>query len=140
MWLNDLWALWNKKMFKLYRPLPFHTFLISYNQIYGKGKNIEGTALFLTKDFKNIPPYIVHTIIRSNIIYENNILVSIKTTEKPYGIHYQKVENLAHGLSGIIIEHGYMEIVDISSMLKKKGIKENVIFQGVEDISSKKLF
>ncbi len=124
-------------MYKLYRPLPFDTFLVSYNQIYGKGKNIEGTALFFTKDFQNIPPYIIHTMIRSNIIYEDNVLVSIRTTEKPYGVNYERVENLAHGLSGIIIKHGYMEIVDVDAMFKKNGIKEKVIFHGLEDISSK---
>lgn len=133
-----LWAMGNKSMYKSFRALPFDTFLISYNQIYSRGNNIEGTALFFTKNFEEIPPYIVHTMIRSNIVYENNILVSIATTEKPYGVLYEKIENLAHGLSGIKIEHGYMEIIDLQSMLKKNNIKEKVIFYGVDDIYTKK--
>lgn len=134
----ELWVRGNKSMYRSFRALPFDTFLISYNQIYSRGNNIEGTALFFTKNFEEIPPYIVHCIIRSNIVYENNILVSIATTEKPYGIHYEKVENLAHGLSGIRIDHGYMEIIDLQSMLKKNNIKEKVIFYGVDDIFTKK--
>ncbi len=134
----ELWARGNKAMYKSFRALPFDTFVISYNQIYGRGNNIEGTALFFTKNFKEIPPYIVHCMLRSNIVYQNNILVSLTTTERPYGLNYEKVENLAHGLSGIKIEHGYMEIIDLQTMLKKNNVKEKVIFYGVDDILTKK--
>lgn len=134
----ELWARGNKSMYKSFRALPLDTFLISYNQIYSRGNNVEGTALFFTKNFEEIPPYIVHCMIRSNIVYQNNILVSISTTEKPYGLNYEKVDNIAHGLSGIKIEHGYMEIIDLQSMFKKNNIKEKVIFYGVDDISTKK--
>jgi len=133
-----LWERGNRKMYKSFRALPIETFIVSYNQIYGKGTNIKGTALFFTKNLKEIPPYMVHCIIRGNIIYENNILVSICTTDKPYGVNFERVENIAHGLSGIIIEGGYMEVLDIPSLLKKNGINEKVIFYGVEDISTNK--
>ncbi|MGA8264938.1 MAG: KUP/HAK/KT family potassium transporter [Ignavibacteriaceae bacterium] len=129
-----LWERGNKRMHRSFRALPIETFIVSYNQIYGLGTNIKGTALFFTKNLQEIPPYMVHCIIRGNIIYENNILVSIKTTDKPYGVNFQKVENLAHGLSGIMIEGGYMEVLDIPVLLKKNGINEKVIFYGVEDI------
>ena len=133
-----LWERGNKRMHRSFRPLPIDTFIISYNQIYGLGTNIKGTALFFTKSLEEIPPYMVHCIIRGNIIYENNILVSIRTTDKPYGVNFQKVENIAHGLSGIIIEGGYLEVLDIPALLKKNGISEKVIFYGVEDISTNK--
>ena len=133
-----LWERGNRRMHRSFRPLPIDTFIISYNQIYGLGTNIKGTALFFTKSLEEIPPYMVHCIIRGNIIYENNILVSIRTTDKPYGVNFQKVENIAHGLSGIIIEGGYLEVLDIPALLKKNGISEKVIFYGVEDISTNK--
>ena len=133
-----LWERGNKRMHRSFRPLPIDTFIISYNQIYGLGTNIKGTALFFAKSLEVIPPYMVHCIIRGNIIYENNILVSIRTTDKPYGVNFQKVENIAHGLSGIIIEGGYLEVLDIPALLKKNGISEKVIFYGVEDISTNK--
>lgn len=133
-----LWENGNKRMYRSFRALPLDTFIVSYNQIYGLGNNIKGTALFFTKSVKEIPPYMVHCIIRGNIIYENNILVSICTTDKPYGVNFQKIENIAHGLSGIIIEGGYLEVLDIQSLLKKNGISEKVIFYGVEDISTNK--
>jgi KUP system potassium uptake protein len=133
-----LWERGNKRMHRSFRPLPIDTFIISYNQIYGLGTNIKGTALFFAKSLEEIPPYMVHCIIRGNIIYENNILVSIRTTDKPYGVNFQKVDNIAHGLSGIIIEGGYLEVLDIPALLKKNGINEKVIFYGVEDISTNK--
>jgi KUP system potassium uptake protein len=133
-----LWERGNKRMHRSFRPLPIDTFIISYNQIYGLGTNIKGTALFFAKSLEEIPPYMVHCIIRGNIIYENNILVSIRTTDKPYGVNFQKVENIAHGLSGIIVEGGYLEVLDIPALLKKNGINEKVIFYGVEDISTNK--
>ncbi|MGA7837855.1 MAG: KUP/HAK/KT family potassium transporter [Ignavibacteriaceae bacterium] len=133
-----LWENGNKRMYRSFRALPIETFIVSYNQIYGLGNNIKGTALFFTKNMKEIPPYMVHCIIRGNIIYENNILVSICTTDKPYGVNFQKIENIAHGLSGIVIEGGYLEVLDIPGLLKKNGINEKVIFYGVEDISTNK--
>jgi len=136
----QLWSSGHKAMYRSFRPLPFDVFKESYEQIYRLGNNIKGTALFFTKDLNNIPPYIVHCIIRGNIIYEKNVLVSIQTTDTPYGISFRKVENLAHGLSGILIEAGYMEYVDIPRLLKANSITEKVIFYGSEDIVTNKLW
>lgn len=134
----QLWSKGNRSMKKSFRSLPVDTFLESYKQIYGMGNNIKGTALFFTHNLKEIPPYIVHCMIRGNIIYENNIFISIKTLEKPYGISSERVENIAHGLSGLIIETGYMEVIDISRLLKHEGISEKVIFYGIDEITTNK--
>jgi KUP system potassium uptake protein len=136
----QLWSAGHKAMYRSFRPLPFDVFKESYEQIYRLGKNITGTALFFTKDLNNVPPYVVHCIIRGNIIYEKNILVSLQTTDSPYGTSFTKVENLAHGLSGIIIENGYMEFVDIPHLFKANGITEKVIFYGSEDIVTNKIW
>ncbi len=136
----QLWSSGHKAMYRSFRPLPFDVFKESYEQIYKLGNNINGTALFFTKDLNNIPPYIVHCIIRGNIIYDKNILVSIQTTDTPYGSSFRKVDNLADGLSGILIETGYMEYVDIPHLLKVNGITEKVIFYGSEDIVTNKLW
>ncbi len=136
----QLWSSGHKAMYRSFRPLPFDVFKESYEQIYSLDNNINGTALFFTKDLNNIPPYIVHCIIRGNIIYEKNILVSIQTTDSPYGTTFKKVENLANGLSGILIETGYMEFVDIPHILKTNGITEKVIFYGSEDIVTNKIW
>jgi len=126
-----------KVLFRKMRPLDEEAFLISYEQVYGKGKNISGTALFFTSRGNVISPYIVHCIIGSNIIYENNIFISITRTDEPFGIktHYQP--DYATGLHLFDITAGYMEVIDIEKLLNENGIKEKIIFYGVEDITTK---
>ena len=134
----QLWSNGGAAMRKSFRSLPIDVFIESYNQIYGLGNNIKGTALYFAKSLHEIPPYMVHCIIRGNIIYEKNILVSIITTDNPYGITFNKTEDLAEGLAGIQIHTGYQEILNIPKILKENSINEKVIFYGVEDITTNK--
>jgi KUP system potassium uptake protein len=125
------------KLFRKLRPLDMEPFLVSYEQVYSKGKNIVGTALFFTRKGPVVSPYIVHCILGSNIIYENNIFVSITRTEDPFGVetHYQK--DFAPGLHLLDIQAGYMTVFDIVELLKENGIQEKIIFYGIEEISTK---
>ena len=129
-----VWTYGQRALYRALRPLDFDTFEVAYSQIYAKGKNIPGAALFFVKEWQVIPPYLVHCIIRSNIIYERNILISILRTDEPYGLKTVLKRNLAVGLDAIEIKVGYLEILDIENILKENGILEKVIFYGVEDI------
>ena len=135
----QLWSRGGKAMHKSFKSLPIDIFLESYNQIYHAGGIMKGTALFFTQYLNEIPPYMVHCIVRVNIIYEKNILISIKTTEIPYGIEISEVDFIADGLSGIQISAGYLEVYDITKILKERGIDEKVIFYGVDDIATKNI-
>ncbi|MBW7956595.1 MAG: KUP/HAK/KT family potassium transporter [Deltaproteobacteria bacterium] len=125
-----------KRLYKAMRPLNLEAFLIGYNQIYKALPKISGTALFFAKESKVIAPYIVHTIFKNNIIYEDNILVSLIRTEKPFGVEYQFKEDLAPGLRVFELRLGYMEVVDVESILKEAGINEKTIFYGLEEITT----
>ena len=129
-----VWTKGQKRLFKSLRPLDLETFLISYEQIYAKGRNIVGTALYFCRGYQMISPYIVHSIFRSNIIYERNILISINRTDEPFGVKVQMKQDLAPGLEALEMEAGYREILDIEGLIKEQGIQEKVIFYGVEDI------
>ena len=129
-----IWTKGQKRLFKSLRPLDLETFLISYDQIYAKGRNIAGTALYFCRGYKMISPYIVHSIFRSNIIYERNILISISRTDEPFGIKVDMKQDLAPGLEALEVEAGYREIFDLEGLIKAQGIQEKVIFYGVEDI------
>ncbi len=135
-----LWRKGGKAMYKSFRSLLIDVFTESFNQIYQLNNNIKGTAIFFTKSLKEIPPYVVHCMIRSNIIYEENILLSICVNDTPYGVKFHEKEEIEKGLSGIIIDVGYMEYLDIPQLLKENGITEKVIFYGVEDIITKNPF
>jgi len=123
-----------RKLYNVLQPLPIDVFLPSYNQIYKAMSRIKGTALFFAKDAKEVPPYIVHTIIKNNILYEDNIIVSIVKREDPFGTTGFFKESLAPGLRSFEIQTGYMEVPDVEEILREAGINEKTIFYGVEDI------
>jgi KUP system potassium uptake protein len=128
------WTRGQRALYQALRPLDFDTFLLSFEQIFAKDKNIPGTALFFVKGLDMIPPYVVHCIIRSNIIYERNIFISIDRTEDPFGVEINHKTDVAKGLESFKIDAGYMEVVNIEQQLHSHGINDKVIFYGVEDI------
>jgi KUP system potassium uptake protein len=123
-----------RKLYNALQPLPIDVFLLSYNQIYSNMPKIKGTALFFSRDAKEMPPYIVHTIFKNNIIYEDNIIVSIIKREDPFGITSFFTGDLAPGLRSFEIQTGYMEVPEVEEILREAGIQEKTIFYGVEDI------
>jgi len=125
-------------MRKSFRSLPIDTFLTSYEQIYELGNNIKGTAVFFARDLDMVPPYIVHTIIRGNIIYEHNIIVSVVTMDKPFGIQKLFIPDIAEGLSGVEIQIGYMQLANVHKIIKELDVDPKVIFYGVDDIHAKR--
>jgi KUP system potassium uptake protein len=129
-----VWTRGQQRLYDALRPLELKTFLIGYEQIYRKGRTIAGTALLFCRDTRMISPYIVHTVFRSNIIYERNILISINRTAEPFGVAACLKQDLGPGLESFEIHAGYREILDIEGLLKEYGIREKVIFYGVEDI------
>jgi len=129
-----IWTQGQRALYRALKPLDFETFRFAYEQIYAKGKNIPGTGLFFVKEWNTVPPYVVHCIIRSNIIYERNILISIIRTDEPFGLATMLRKDLATGIDLFEIRSGYMEVLDIEPLLKENGISEKVIFYGVEEI------
>jgi KUP system potassium uptake protein len=131
-----IWTKGQRALYRALRPLDIETFLLSYEQIYAKQRNIPGTGLFFTREWDVVPPYVVHCMIRSNIIYERNIFISIVRTDEPFGVGSKLTVDRGTGLDSFEIFAGYMEVIDIEGLLKQNGISEKVIFYGVEDIST----
>jgi len=130
-----IWTKGQRALYKALRPLDIETYLVSYEQIYKKG-HIAGTGLFFVKEWCTIPPYLVHCTIRSNIIYERNVLISIVRSDEPYGLVSHLNAGLGTGLDAFEIRAGYMVLLDIEQLLKDNGILEKVIFYGIEDIAT----
>jgi KUP system potassium uptake protein len=129
-----IWTHGQRSLYRAMRPLDLETFLLSYEQIYAEGRVIPGTALFFTKDSDVVAPYIIHCMIRSNIIYERNIFISIIRAEEPFGVTTHLRSGIGTGIDVFEIRAGYMELIDIEGLLKMNRIKEKVIFYGIEDI------
>jgi KUP system potassium uptake protein len=123
-----------RRLYNALQPLPIDVFLLSYTQIYKSMSKISGTALFFSRDAKEMPPYIIHTMFKNNIIYEDNVIVSIVKREDPFGVTGFFREDLGPGLRTFVIEMGYMEVPDVEEILREAGIQEKTIFYGVEDI------
>ncbi len=123
-----------KKLSTDLKPRALEDFLKKYTELYNCKNKIEGTALFFARDIRKIPPYIVSIMFYNNIIYEDNVIVSIVRLEDPYGVQSSFREIPAKGLRLFEIRLGYMEVVDVEKILKTSGINEKVIFYGVEDI------
>jgi KUP system potassium uptake protein len=129
-----------RKLYRTIRPLQLDIFLHSYNEVYQTLNKIKGTALFFARDMKKVPSYIVHTMFMNNIIYEDNIIVSIATLDEPFGVKSHFKEDLAPGLRAFEIQMGYMEVVNVEQLLKNAGINEKGIFYGLEEITTRNFF
>ena len=123
-----------KRLYELMESMKIDNFLEKYNRIYATETKISGTALFFSRDLDKIPKYISHVMFKNNIIYENNIFVSIVKSESPFGIESSLTKELTRGLRVFEINVGYMEIIDLAQILKDNGIYEKTIFYGIDDI------
>lgn len=128
-----------KKLYEMMKPTKIDKFLEQYNQVYASENEISGTALFFSRDVTKIPQYISHIMFDNNIIYEDNIIISIVKCESPFGVESSFTKELAKGLRIFEISMGYMEIIDVVKILKDKGIHEKTIFYGIEDIFTNNL-
>lgn len=135
--LMVIWIRGHRQLFKRLMPLDMATFLPSYEQVFARGKNIPGTALFFTRSSNLVPPYMVHCILESNILFERNIMASIIRTEHPYELNTQYRQGIGTGLDSFEIHAGYMTVVNVEALLEREDIKEKVIFYGDEDIISR---
>jgi len=128
-----------EKLHTMLKPVPLGDFLPRYQQSYETLPKIRGTALYFIGDIRKLSPYVSQVFFQNEILYENNILVSIKVTDKPFGISTTFDSALAPGLHLFTVTAGYMEIVNVVGLLKERGIDEKTIFYGVENIVSDKL-
>jgi len=55
-------------------------------QIYAKEEISPALPIFFTRQWDTVPPYVIHCIIGSQIIYEQNVFISIIITDEPFGV------------------------------------------------------
>lgn len=123
-----------KKLAGALSPVALDDFLPKFNEVYRSVNRISGSALFFARDFRRLPQYIPRIMFTNNIVYDDNIIISIIRTEQPFGATWGFTRELTPGLSIFEIYLGYMEIADISMILKEADIDEKTVFYGMEDI------
>ena len=127
------------RLYKSMKPMPLRDFLTRYEVLYRMTTKIGGTSLYFARDVERIPPYIVRTMFTNNILYEDNIIVSIIRRDDPFGVTGFFRGELADGLRHFEIQLGYMEVIDVEEILREAGIKEKSIFYGLEDIATRNI-
>lgn len=130
-----LYVYGHKALYRAIIPMDKVDFLRRYKDTYEHKCKIEGTALFFTQGIEKVPPYIVQTMFTNNIIYTDNIFISIIKTNSAFGLSH-KLEDICEGLSIFRIYAGYMEVFSVEKVLKEAGIYERAIFYGMEDIET----
>jgi KUP system potassium uptake protein len=125
-----------RRLYRALKPIALDEFLERYPIAYKRTNRIEGTALYFMKDEKEIPPYMLRSMLVNGIIYEENIIVTIVKRVDPYGVIGFFKEDIGPGLRVFEIQTGYMEFPDIEEILKEAGIDEKTIFYGIEDIAT----
>lgn len=126
-----------RKLYSVLKPLSLATFRKKYLTVSPKIKHIEGTAVWLSKTTDNIPGYIANTMFSNTILYENNVIVCVIPLETPFGILADFDDDIAPGLRLFKIKVGYMEHIDIQSILTAADIHPKVVFYGMEEITSR---
>ena len=125
-----------RALYNTLKLLPLATFRKKYTTVFPHIKHIEGTAVWLTKTSDRIPTYIASTMFTNTIMYENNVIVCVIPMDTPFGVLADFDDDIAPGLRVFKIKIGYMEHIDIQSILTAADIHPKVVFYGMEEIVS----
>jgi KUP system potassium uptake protein len=128
-----------RKLYASLKPLPVDEFLKEYNTFTPQLTHISGTAVFLSRSKSTVPTYMAYTMFTNTIIYQENIVVTVKTLDRAYGVWGEFKPDWAPGLRHFEVAAGYKEIINIEKILSQAGISPKVIFYGMEDITSNNL-
>ncbi|MFH0944545.1 MAG: potassium transporter Kup [Planctomycetota bacterium] len=82
---------------------------------------VPGTAVYLAKNARDIPPALLHNVRHYGVIHENVVLLTVKTLEVPFVREEERVEvsEPAGGLARVIARYGFKETPDLSTLLRK---------------------
>jgi KUP system potassium uptake protein len=131
-----------KRLYERLRPVTMDEFVSQFKHTLKDATLIHGTGVFFSSGVHRIPSYMVHTMFSNNIIYEENIIVSVVTQDKPFGVtaNFAKDKTLPEALRLFEIRMGYMEIMNLEKILRAAHIEPKVIFYGMEEIGTKNIF
>lgn len=128
-----------RKIRRSLKPVLLTYFADIFARHYPPSDKISGTALFFVRNIHAIYPWVGKTMFDDDIIYENNILISVIKKDTPYGIQVSHNKEYAEGLQLFEIHAGYMEVVNVEKILKEHNIDPKAIFYGIEEIHTKNI-
>jgi KUP system potassium uptake protein len=89
----------------------------------GSASTAKGTAVFLTSDPDIAPPALLHNLKHNQVLHEDNILLTVRTSTRPYVDAKQRlsIERIDDRFARAILSYGYMENPDVPSDLHGDG-------------------
>ncbi|MEJ5173082.1 MAG: KUP/HAK/KT family potassium transporter [Hydrogenothermaceae bacterium] len=132
----SLYLLGQNRIYSKAKFMDLNKFLEAFDKVYSKGHIIKGKGVFLLRDINRVPPYIVETMIKHGIIYEENIFLTLNKLDEPFGIKAYFKEDLNPHIKHITIDYGYQEFVNVDECLRDLKMNERVIFYGVDNVYS----
>lgn len=135
-----IYTLGQKRLQQTLRLMPLEEFLGQYITFQKTASRLNGSALFFIRDIKLIPPHVYQTMFQNNIMYEDNILISVITRDDPFGVIGFFKGSLAPNIRIFEIHRGYMEMLDVEKILHNAVIDAQVVFYGLEEIVTKNIF
>jgi KUP system potassium uptake protein len=123
-----------RRLFAALHPVDLDEFLRGFRDCYLHLEKIKGTAIYFARDIQHIPAYISHTIFNDNILYESNVIITIRVLDSPFGVASYFEPDLSTGLRLFVVEYGYMERINLKKIIEQAEISEKTIFYGMEEI------
>jgi KUP system potassium uptake protein len=123
-----------RRLFAALHPVDLDEFLRGFRNCFYQLEKIKGTAIFFARDVQHIPAYISHTIFKDNILYESNVIITIRVLDSPFGVTSHFEPDLTPGLRLFVVEYGYMERINLKKIIEDAEIAEKTIFYGMEEI------
>ncbi|OYU71942.1 MAG: potassium transporter Kup, partial [Alphaproteobacteria bacterium PA3] len=82
-----------------------------------------GTAVFLTADPDNAPPALLHNLKHNQVLHEENILLTVRTSTQPHVPLAERlsIERLNDRFTRATLCYGYMESPDVPTDLHRDG-------------------
>lgn len=90
-----------------------------------KAARVHGTAVFVTRHLRKVPPALHHQLQHFGALHEQVILLSVLTENRPRVRREERVEAKAHkeGIWRIVIHCGFMQDANIPSELKALDVR-----------------
>ena len=92
-------------------------------------ERVEGTAVFLTANPDSAPGALLHNLKHNKVLHEKNLIVSVRTADRPYVEPHERSEirRVDDNFTIIVLTYGFMESPDVPRDL------------GLEAVSHKKV-
>ncbi|MCY1321382.1 Low affinity potassium transport system protein kup [compost metagenome] len=112
--------------------IPLETFIRSIEKSTHAPQTVRGTAVFLTSVGDKTPAVLLHNIKHNHVLHEQNVILTIRTSEHPYVAEEDRVSltELSDRFARLELCFGFMDEPNVSkslSLCKKAGFKFEIM-------------